>query len=245
MGQKVNSLGLRLGINKKWDSKWYAERDYEKVLHQDVKIREFLIKSTEKENLMVRKCVIKHSLNQTFIFLHTYGIESDSIKIKLPIMEKVLTRLMGHEVTLNHINLIGLDSTYLKIIGKISKKLNSFTTRKYFTSGLRVLNTVTLSGSAALLTTFLVNELSKSQRHSQFLDFIKKAIPIFMVIRPNIKGIRIQVSGRLNGSDRKKVDWFKEGQIPLHSLKSKVDYSSSTAFTVYGACGVKVWICSK
>ena len=68
MGQKVNSLGLRLGINNKWDSKWYVQRDYNEILHQDIKIRNFLIRSIEKENLIVRKCVIKHSLNKTFVF---------------------------------------------------------------------------------------------------------------------------------------------------------------------------------
>ena len=245
MGQKVNSLGLRLGINNKWDSKWYVQRDYNEILHQDIKIRNFLIRSIEKENLIVRKCVIKHSLNKTFVFLHTYGTESDLIKVKLPIIEKVLTTLVGHEVVLNHLNLIVLNSIYKKIINKVSNELSSFKTRKYITYGLEVLNAVTLSGSATLLTTFLANELAKNQRQSQFLYFVKKAIPTFMAVRPNIKGIRIQVAGRINGSERKKIDWFREGQIPLHSLKSKVDYSASTAFTVYGTCGIKVWICSK
>jgi small subunit ribosomal protein S3 len=245
MGQKVNSLGLRLGINKDWDSKWYVGKNYNKVLHQDFNIRDFLGRTIEKENLIVRKCVIKHSVNKTFVFLHTYGTESDSLKVKLPIIEKVLTRLTGHEVVLNHLNLIVVNSIYKKIINKVSTELSSFKTRKYFTYGLEVLNAVTLSGSATLLTTFIANELTKNQRHSQFLDFVKKAIPTFMAIRPNIKGVRIQVAGRLNGSERKKIDWFREGQIPLHSLKSKVDYSSSTAFTIYGTCGVKVWICSK
>jgi len=162
MGQKVNSLGLRLGINNKWDSKWYVQRDYNEILHQDIKIRNFLIRSIEKENLIVRKCVIKHSLNKTFVFLHTYGTESDLIKVKLPIIEKVLTTLVGHEVVLNHLNLIVLNSIYKKIINKVSNELSSFKTRKYFTYGLEVLNAVTLSGSATLLTTFLANELAKT-----------------------------------------------------------------------------------
>ena len=135
MGQKVNSLGLRLGINKNWDSKWYVGRDYNKVLHQDFNIRDFLIRTIEKENLIVRKCVIKHSVNKTFVFLHTYGTESDLLKVKLPIIEKILTKLMGHEVVLNHLNLIVVNSIYKKIIGKVSTELSSFKTRKYFTYG--------------------------------------------------------------------------------------------------------------
>jgi len=244
MGQKVNSLGLRLGINKKWDSKWYINHVYCDLLHQDLKIRNFLIRCIEKEGIIFRKCIIRHSSDKTFIFLHTYGENSEQLKKKMPIIESFLVKFIGHEVVLNHLNLITLDSAYKKITNKISSELVSFKSKKYFVTGLEVMNIVTLTGSANLLAIFISTELENNFRHSQFLDFIKKSIPSFLSVRSNIKGIRVQVCGRLNGADRSKTDWFREGQVPLHSLKDKVDYSTASAFTVYGVCGIKVWVCS-
>ena len=201
MGQKINPTGLRVGIIRDWDAKWYAEKEYANYLHEDLRIREYIAKKLSDAS--VSRIEIERAANRVNVSLHTAkpgmvigkgGSEVDSLR-------KKLNELTGKRV---HINIVEIKKPDLdaKLVGEgIARQLES---RVAF-------------------------------RRAQ-----KQAIQRTM--RSGAKGIKTQVSGRLNGADIARSETHSEGSVPLHTLRADIDYAWEEADTTYGKLGVKVWI---
>src|SRR6476469_7164531 len=202
MGQKVNPIGLRLGINRTWDSRWYAGKNqYGKLLHEDVKIREELHKALKQA--AVSKIVI----------------ERPHKKCRVTIQSARPGVVIGKK---------GAD------IEKLRKKVADLTDSDV------VLNIVEIRKpelDAQLVAESIAQQL---ERRVAFRRAMKRAVQSAM--RLGAGGIRINCSGRLGGAEIARMEWYREGRVPLHTLRADVDYGVATAFTTYGTCGVKVWI---
>ena len=202
MGQKVNPIGLRLGINKTWDSRWYAGRkDYAKMLHEDIKVRKYL---KEKLNAAgVSKIVIERTGKRAVVSIHTArpGIVIGKKGADIDKMRKDLAQFTKDEVSLN--------------IVEIRKP--------------EIDSTLVAEGIAQQL-----------ERRVAFRRAMKRAVQSSM--RLGAEGIRINCSGRLGGAEIARMEWYREGRVPLHTLRADVDYGIATAHTTYGTIGIKVWI---
>ncbi len=201
MGQKVNPIGLRLGINRTWDSRWYAKGDYADLLHQDIKIREVLRKRLAQAG--VSRIVIERPAKKARITIHTArpgvvigkkGADIEKLRAELAAMTK-------GEV---HLNIVEIRKPEI---------------------------------DAQLIAENIAQQL---ERRVAFRRAMKRAVQSAM--RLGAQGIRINCSGRLGGSEIARVEWYREGRVPLHTLRAEVDYGRGTAFTTYGTCGVKVWV---
>ena len=201
MGQKVHPIGMRVGIIRDWDAKWYAEKEYAEFLHEDLRIRKFI--ATKLADAAVSTIEIERAANRVNISIHTAkpgmvigkgGSEVDNLR-------KELNKLTGKRV---HINIVEIKKPDLdaKLVGEgIARQLEN---RVAF-------------------------------RRAQ-----KQAIQRAM--RAGAKGIKTQVSGRLNGADIARSEGYSEGTVPLHTLRADIDYAWEEADTTYGKLGVKVWI---
>lgn len=202
MGQKVNPIGLRLGINKTWDSRWFAAGDnYAKRLHEDLKLRKYL---KEKLNSAgVSKIIIERPSKRANITIHTArpGIVIGKKGADIDKIKKDLAAFTGDEVNLNimEIRKPEIDSTL--VAEDIARQL---------------------------------------ERRIAFRRAMKRAVQSAM--RLGAEGIRINCSGRLGGAEIARMEWYREGRVPLHTLRADVDYGIATAQTTYGVIGIKVWI---
>ena len=201
MGQKVNPHGLRVGIIKDWDSKWYAEKEYAEFLHEDLRIRKFI--STKLADAAVSTIEIERATGRVNISIHTAkpGMVIGKGGSEVENLRKELNKLTGKRI---HINIVEIKKPDLdaKLVGEgIARQLEN---RVAF-------------------------------RRAQ-----KQAIQRSM--RAGAKGIKTQVSGRLNGADIARSEGYSEGTVPLHTLRADIDYAWEEADTTYGKLGVKVWI---
>ena len=201
MGQKVNPIGLRLGIVKGWDSAWFGGKDFSDKIVEDHKIREYLNARIPKGG--ISKVVIERTLKRITLTIHTArpgvvigkgGSEVDKIK-------EELKKLTGKDLQINifEIKRPELDA---RLVGEsIAQQL---------------------------------------QARISYRRAMKQAIA--SAIRVGAQGIKIKVSGRLGGAEMARSEQYKEGRIPLHTLRADIDYAISEAHTVYGKIGIKVWI---
>ncbi|AIM24388.1 30S ribosomal protein S3 [Melissococcus plutonius] len=201
MGQKVNPVGMRVGIIRDWDTKWYAEKEYAEFLHEDLKIRTFI--SKKLADAAVSTIEIERAANRIDISIHTAkpGMVIGKGGSEVENLRKELNKLTGKRV---HINIVEIKKPDLdaKLVGEgIARQLEN---RVAF-------------------------------RRAQ-----KQAIQRTM--RAGAKGIKTQVSGRLNGADIARKEGYSEGTVPLHTLRADIDYAWEEAETTYGQLGVKVWI---
>ncbi len=201
MGQKVNPIGFRLGVIKTWDSKWYAEADYAKLLHEDLAIRKFLKKRLY--NSGVSKIEIERAANKTKINIHT-------ARPGLIIGKK------GSEVETIKKDLAGLTSKEIFI--------NIHEVRKPELDAQLVAENVAL----------------QLERRIAFRRAMKKSVT--SALKFGAKVIRITCSGRLGGAEMSRTEWYREGRVPLHTLRADIDYGFAEAKTTYGIIGVKVLI---
>ncbi len=201
MGQKVNPVGLRLGIVKGWDSNWYGGKDFSDKLVEDQKIRNYLDVRIPKGG--VAKVVIERTLKRITLTIHTArpgvvigkgGSEVDKIKEELK-----------------------------KITGK-DLQINIFEIKRP-------------ELDARLVGESIAQQL---QARISYRRAMKQAIASAM--RVGAQGIKVKVSGRLGGAEMARTEQYKDGRIPLHTLRADIDYAISEANTVYGKIGVKVWI---
>ena len=203
MGQKVNPIGLRLGVNRTWDSRWYANtKDYAKLLHQDLAIRKFVREKLKAAG--VSKIIIERPLKKCRISVHTAkpGVVIGKKGADIEKLRKELAAMApGAEV---HLNLVEV--------------------RKPETD-----STLVAEGVAQQL-----------ERRVAFRRAMKRAMQSAM--RLGAQGIRINVSGRLGGAEIARMEWYREGRVPLHTLRADIDYALDEASTPYGIIGVKVWI---
>jgi small subunit ribosomal protein S3 len=201
VGQKVHPIGMRVGIIRDWDAKWYAEKEYAEFLHEDLRIRKFI--ATKLADAAVSTIEIERAANRVNISIHTAkpGMVIGKGGSEVENLRKELNKLTGKRV---HINIVEIKKPDLdaKLVGEgIARQLEN---RVAF-------------------------------RRAQ-----KQAIQRTM--RSGAKGIKTQVSGRLNGADIARSEGYSEGTVPLHTLRADIDYAWEEADTTYGKLGVKVWI---
>ena len=201
MGQKVHPIGFRLGVIKTWDSKWYAEADYAKFLHEDIAIRKFLKKRLY--NSGVSKIEIERAANKTKINIHT-------ARPGLIIGKK------GSEVE------------------TIKKELSALTSKEIF---INIHEVRKPELDAQLVAENVALQL---ERRIAFRRAMKKSVT--SALKFGAKGIRITCSGRLGGAEMSRTEWYREGRVPLHTLRADIDYGFAEAMTTYGLIGIKVLI---
>lgn len=201
MGQKVNPVGLRVGINRTWDSRWFAGRDYGKKLVEDLKLREYIQERLKLAG--ISRVIIERAAKNTRVTVHT-ARPGVIIGKKGADIEKLRSDLSKHAS------------------GDVS--LNIVEVRKP-------------EIDAQLAAEGVAQQL---ERRVSFRRAMKRAVQSAM--RLGAQGIRINVSGRLGGADIARMEWYREGRVPLHTLRADLDYGTAEALTTYGIIGVKVWI---
>lgn len=201
MGQKVNPIGLRLGINRTWDSRWFADADYAKQLHEDFKIREYLKKKLSVAG--ISRVIVERPAKKARITIHSArpGVVIGKKGQDIDVLKNELQKMTGGEV---HLNIVEVRKPEL---------------------------------DAQLVAESIAQQL---ERRVSFRRAMKRSVQ--SALRQGAEGIRINCGGRLGGAEIARVEWYREGRVPLHTLRADVDYGTSTAHTTYGACGVKVWI---
>ena len=202
MGQKVNPIGLRLGINRTWDSRWYSgKNDYGKLLHEDMEIREKL--SEALKQAAVSKIVIERPHKKCRVTIQSArpGVVIGKKGADIEKLRKMVAKLTDSDVVINIVEIRKPELDAQLVAESISQQL---------------------------------------ERRVAFRRAMKRAVQSAM--RLGAEGIRINCSGRLGGAEIARMEWYREGRVPLHTLRGNVDYAEATAHTAYGVCGVKVWI---
>jgi small subunit ribosomal protein S3 len=202
MGQKANPIGLRLGINRTWDSRWFADNaEYGELLHEDLKIRKYLEK--ELVAASVSKIVIERPHKKCRVTIHAArpGIIIGKKGADIEKLRKKVSEMTDSDV---HINIVEVRKPEI---------------------------------DANLVADNIAQQL---ERRIAFRRAMKRAVQSAM--RMGAEGIRITCSGRLGGAEIARTEWYREGRVPLHTLRADVDYGTATAHTAYGTNGIKVWI---
>lgn len=265
MGQKVNPLSLRLGMDSKNRHNWFLDKTYANALHEDLLIEEYLTDLFQEQNSLKGHITIKRKADSVHVYAYMYSLESPYIKEittsnRIVEIKKVLEKFTGSNVFLYLVDMKAFfqrppkDSTYqgkngshaLRFIEartSIPNKFVQYKNRPYFEETFHVLDAAAGTGSVEIFSNFIAAQLQKDFRHNLFLDFLGKIIQEFVNIYPMLKGIRIQVKGRVNGSERSTKENFQAGSISLQTISVKIRYSYKPVFTVYGVCGLKVWMC--
>lgn len=202
MGQKVHPTGIRLGISKQHNAKWYAEKEqFADQLVKDIKVRDYL--HDKLAHASISKIEIERPAKNARITIHSArpGIVIGKKGEDIEKLKNELTKMMGlpTHVSVNEIRKPELDA-------------------------------------------FLVAQgiASQLERRIMFRRAMKRAVSSAM--RLGALGIRVAVAGRLNGADIARTEWYREGQVPLHTLRADIDYAQAKAYTTYGIIGIKVWI---
>lgn len=201
MGQKVNPIGIRVGINRTWDSRWFSAKDYAAKLVADLKLREFVQDKLKAAG--ISKVIVERAAKNTRVTVHTArpGVIIGKKGADIEKLRKQLSEKSGGDVSLN--------------IVEIRKP----------------------EIDAQLVAEGIAQQL---ERRVSFRRAMKRAVQSAM--RLGAKGIRVNVSGRLAGADIARMEWYREGQVPLHTLRADLDYGVAEGLTTYGIIGVKVWI---
>ena len=201
MGQKVNPHGLRIGIIKSWDAKWYADKEYAKFLHEDVKIRELIKKKLYTAG--VSRIEIERAANRVKVVIHTAkpGMVIGRGGAGIEQLKAELKKLTGKTIDVNiaEIKQAELDATLVA-----------------------------------------ENIAAQLEKRTAFRRAMKQAVGRTM--RMGAKGIKVMVGGRLGGAEIARTEGYREGSIPLHTLRADIDYGTAEAHTTYGRIGIKVWI---
>ena len=199
MGQKVNPIGFRLGVNKTWDSQWFAERNYSKLLHEDIKAREYIKKKFYHAG--ISKIEIERAADKSKVNIYTArpgiiigrkGSEIEKIKNDL---EKIMT---GEAI------------------------INIIEVRKPEIDSQLVAENIAL----------------QLERRVSFRRAMKRGVT--SALKFGAQGIRVSWAGRLGGAEMARREWYREGRVPLHTLRADIDYGFAEAHTTYGVIGVKV-----
>ena len=202
MGQKVNPISFRLGINRTWDSRWFASKnEYGRLLLEDMKIRDALMEDLRQA--AVSKIVIERPHKKCRVTIHSArpGIVIGKKGADIEKLRKKISAMTDSEV---HINIVEVRKPEL---------------------------------DATLVAAGIAQQL---ERRVAFRRAMKRAVQ--SAIRLGAGGIRINCGGRLGGAEIARTEWYREGRVPLNTLRADIDYGQATAKTAYGACGVKVWI---
>jgi len=201
LGQKTNPIGLRLGINRNWDSVWFDEKNYASKLHEDIILRNYI--NNRLSRASISRIEISRTSKRVSVTIHTArpGIVIGRGGTEVETLKAELKKFMGYDVNIN--------------VSEIKRP------------GLR----------AELVGQNIAQQLEKKVNYRRA---VKKAIQSTMSM--GAEGIRVCVAGRLNGNEIARSETYREGQVPLHTLRAEIDYTSITSHTSYGTIGVKVWI---
>jgi small subunit ribosomal protein S3 len=206
MGQKVNPIGFRLGVNRDWRSRWYASpQELPEFLHSDLEIRNYVKKKLQFA--AVSKIVIERAWNSIRVTIHTArpGI------------------VIGRK---------GVE------IEKMTEEISKMAQGKQIKIDIQEIKTPELDAQLVA-----ENVALQIERRIAYRRAMKKAVQTAMDF--GAQGIRLRCSGRLNGAEISRSEWYREGKVPLHTLRTGIDYGFAEANTVYGKIGVKCWICKK
>ncbi len=201
MGQKVHPVGLRLGIIRTWDSRWFARKGYSKLVVEDSKIRSFLKKKLYHAG--ISRVEIERAADQAKIRIHTArpGIVIGKKGAEIEALKRELAPLVRRQILID--------------IQEVRKP---------------ELDATLVAENIALQLT----------RRVAFRRAMKKAVG--GALKFGAKGVRVACSGRLGGAEMARYEWYREGRVPLHTLRADIDYGTAVAKTTYGIIGVKVWI---
>ena len=201
MGQKTNPIGLRLGINRDWDSVWFDEKEYALKLHEDIILRNYI--NNRLQHASISRIEISRTPKRVSVIIHTArpGIVIGRGGTEVETLKTELKKFMGYDVNIN--------------VTEIKRP------------GLR----------AELVGQNIAQQLEKKVNYRRA---VKKAIQSTMSM--GAEGIRVCVSGRLNGNEIARSETYREGRVPLHTLRAQIDYTLTESHTSYGIIGVKVWI---
>lgn len=203
MGQKTNPIGFRLGVIRTWSSKWYAEKNYAKWLHEDIKIRAY-----------IKKKLYKTGISRVEISRLSYA---DKIKIE------IYSARPGQ--------IVGADGKHHK---ELRDELAKMTNNEVF---LFVEEVRKVDLDAVLVAENIATQL---ENRTAFRRALKRTMQNCM--KAGAKGIRVAASGRLNGAEMGRYEWYLDGRVPLHTLRADIDYGTALAHTTYGVIGIKCWI---
>jgi len=202
MGQKVNPIGMRLQVNRTWDSRWYADtKDYGNLLLEDLAIRDFIEKECKQAG--VSRVIIERPHKKCRVTVHTArpGVIIGKKGADIETLRRKLASMTDSEL---HLNIVEVRKPEL---------------------------------DAALVAENIAQQL---ERRVSFRRAMKRAVQNSM--RMGALGIRVNVAGRLGGAEIARTEWYREGRVPLHTLRADIDYALCEAMTPYGIIGIKVWI---
>ena len=201
MGQKVNPIGLRVGVYRTWDSRWFADKDYGSLLHEDLRLRKYLHDRLQQAG--VSKIVIERPAKKARVTIHSArpGVVIGKKGADIEKLRSELSKMTGGEVLLNILEIRKPEIDARLVAENIAQQL---------------------------------------ERRVSFRRAMKRAVQSAM--RLGAQGIRINCAGRLGGAEIARVEWYREGRVPLHTLRADIDFGVATAMTTYGTCGVKVWV---
>jgi small subunit ribosomal protein S3 len=201
VGQKVNPYGFRLGVTTDWKSRWFADKDYQRYLHEDIAIRRYLKRRLTHAG--ISRVEIERTRDRVRVDIHTArpgvvigrrGAEADQIRADLD-------KITHKQVTLNILEVKGAETDAQLVAQGVAEQLAS---RVSFRRAMRRAVNSAMKGGA--------------------------------------KGIRVQCSGRLGGAEMARTEWYREGRVPLHTLRADIDFGLAEGRTTFGQIGVKVWI---
>ncbi len=200
-GQKSNPIGLRLGINKSWDSVWFDEKNFADRIKEDLVIRNYVL--SRYPSASISKVLINRTSEKASVTINTArpGLIIGKGGVEVDVLKKNLKKLVGYDVQVN-VSEIKRPALVAKLVGQ--------------------------------------NVAQQLEKKVNYRRAVKKSIQSTMQLGAG--GIRICISGRLNGAEIARSETFREGRVPLHTLRSDIDYAHVEANTAYGIIGIKVWI---
>ena len=201
MGQKVHPTGFRLGVIKDWDSRWYAEKDYAKLLHEDIRIRDYI--KGRLFNAGVSKIIIERTAKRARINIHAAR-------------PGIIIGKKGSEVE------------------GLRREIQKMTEKDIF---INIVEVRKPEVEAQLVAENIAGQL---ERRVAFRRALKRSVS--SALRFGAEGIKVMVAGRLNGAEMSRREWYREGRVPLQTLRADIDYGFAEAKTTYGIIGVKVWV---
>jgi small subunit ribosomal protein S3 len=202
MGQKINPIGLRLQVNRTWDSRWFANKaEYGDLLLEDLKIREFIKKECVQAG--ISRVIIERPHKKCRVTIHSArpGVIIGKKGADIEVLRKKVANLTDSEL---HLNIVEVRKPEL---------------------------------DAQLVAESIAQQL---ERRVSFRRAMKRAVQNAM--RMGALGIRVNVAGRLGGAEIARTEWYREGRVPLHTLRADIDYATAEGLTAYGIIGIKVWV---
>jgi small subunit ribosomal protein S3 len=202
MGQKVHPKGFRIGVIEGWESRWFAEKEYANLLHDDIKVRDFIKKRLQHAG--IAKIEIERAANKAKINIHTArpGIVIGKKGVEIEKLKTEIAKLSSREVYLNIHEVRRPDLDAQLVAENIALQL---------------------------------------ERRVAFRRAMKESVA--RAVRMGAQGVKVRCSGRLAGAEIARTEWYREGRVPLHTLRADISYGVAEAKTTYGIIGVKVWIC--